>query len=73
LLLYITQGLGIGRIVWNDLGDGKWIYNILVGKPEAKRPRREWEDNIRMDIGETGWKAWTGCIWLMKGTIGGLL
>jgi hypothetical protein len=35
-------------------------YNILVGKPEGKsplrRPRRRWEDNIRMDLGEIGWK-----------------
>jgi hypothetical protein len=34
-------------------------YRILVGKPERKRPlgrpRRRWEDNIRMDLGEIGW------------------
>jgi hypothetical protein len=33
-------------------------YNILVGKPEGRRPlgrpRRRWEDNIRMDIREIG-------------------
>jgi hypothetical protein len=28
---------------------------ILVGKPEGKRPRRRWEDNIRMDLIEIGW------------------
>jgi hypothetical protein len=32
---------------------------ILVGKPEGKRPlirpRCGWEDNIRMDLGETEW------------------
>jgi hypothetical protein len=32
---------------------------ILVGKPEGKRPqgrpRRRWEDNIRMDLREIGW------------------
>jgi hypothetical protein len=31
-------------------------YNILVGKPEGRRPlerpRHRWEDNIRMDLGE---------------------
>jgi hypothetical protein len=31
-------------------------YRILVGKPEGKeplrRPRRRWENNIRMDLGE---------------------
>jgi hypothetical protein len=30
-----------------------------VGKPEGnrplERPRRRWEDNIRMDLGEIGW------------------
>jgi hypothetical protein len=34
------------------------IYKILVGKPEGKkplgRPRRRWEDNIRMYVGEIG-------------------
>jgi len=31
-----------------------WIYRVLVGKPEGKkplgRPRRRWEDNIKMDL-----------------------
>jgi hypothetical protein len=34
-------------------------YRILVGKPEGKRPlgrpRRKWEDNIKMDLKEIGW------------------
>jgi hypothetical protein len=34
-------------------------YRILVGKPEGKtplgRPRRRWEDNIKMDLKEIGW------------------
>jgi hypothetical protein len=34
-------------------------YRILVGKPEGKRPlgrpRRRWEDNIRIDRREIGW------------------
>jgi hypothetical protein len=33
-------------------------YKILVGKPEGKRllgrPRRRWEDNIKMDLREIG-------------------
>ena len=33
-------------------------YRVLVGKPEGKRPlgkpRRRWEDNIRMDLREVG-------------------
>jgi hypothetical protein len=35
------------------------IYRILMGKPEGKRPlgrpRCRWEDNIKMDLRETGW------------------
>jgi hypothetical protein len=34
-------------------------YRILIGKPEGKRPlgrpRRRWEDNIKMDLREIGW------------------
>jgi len=36
-------------------------YDILVGKPEGKkplgRPKYRWKDNIRMDLGEVGWKG----------------
>jgi hypothetical protein len=38
--------------------EGRGVYRILVGKPERKRPlgrpRRRWEDNIRMDLLEVG-------------------
>jgi hypothetical protein len=34
-------------------------YRVLMGKPEGKRPlgrpRRRWEDGIRMDLREIGW------------------
>jgi hypothetical protein len=34
------------------------VYKVLVGKPEGKRPlvrpRRWWEDGIRMDLGKIG-------------------
>jgi hypothetical protein len=34
------------------------VYRVLMGKPEGKRPlgrpRRRWEDGIRMDLGEIG-------------------
>jgi hypothetical protein len=49
----------------------------LVGRPEGRRPlgrpRRRWEDNIKMDLQEVGWGAWSGLIWLTIGTGGGLL
>jgi hypothetical protein len=41
------------------MGEGKNVYSILVGNPEGKRalerPRRRWEDGIKMDLGEIGW------------------
>ena len=30
------------------------MHKVLVGKPEGKRPRRRWEDNIKMDLREVG-------------------
>jgi len=30
----------------------------------------QWEDNIRMQLTEVGWKMWTGSIWLRIGTSG---
>jgi hypothetical protein len=39
----------------------KNAYKILVGNPERKtpfrRPGRRWENNIRMDLREMGWKG----------------
>jgi hypothetical protein len=41
------------------MGLKRSAYRILVGKPEGKRqlgrPRRRWEDNIKMDLTEIGW------------------
>jgi hypothetical protein len=41
------------------MGEKRNAYRILVGKPEQKRPlgrpRRRWEDNIKMNLRETGW------------------
>jgi hypothetical protein len=40
------------------VGEGRGVYRVLVGRPEGKRPlgrhRRRWEDNIKMDVRETG-------------------
>jgi hypothetical protein len=59
------------------IGEGRGVYRILVGKSEGKRPlgrpRRRWEDNIKMDIQEVGLGPWTGSSWLRIGTGGGNL
>jgi hypothetical protein len=40
------------------MGEERKVYKVLVGKPEGKRPlgrpRRRWEDGIRMDLREIG-------------------
>ena len=37
--------------------EGKSAFKILTGKPTEKRPRRRWEDNIRMEFEEIGINA----------------
>jgi hypothetical protein len=41
------------------MGEKRKVYKVLVRKSEGKRPlgrpRRRWEDKIRMDLRETGW------------------
>jgi len=38
------------------MGEGRGVYMVLVGKPGGKRPmgrpRRRWDDNIKMDLHE---------------------
>jgi len=38
------------------MGDRRGVYRVLVGKPEGRRPlerpRRRWENNIKMDLQE---------------------
>jgi hypothetical protein len=68
------------------MGEVRGAYNILVWRPEGRRPlgrpRRRWDDNIKMDLGEIGFGDvdWshlaqdrTGFIWLRIGTGGNLL
>jgi hypothetical protein len=41
------------------MGEGSGAYRILVGRPEGRRPlgrpRRRWEDNIKIYLQEVGW------------------
>jgi hypothetical protein len=45
------------------MGEGRCVYRVLVGRPDGKsllwRPRRRWDDNIRMDIQEVRY----GCVY----------
>ena len=54
-----------GKIEKNEVGgacvvygEGRGVHRVLVGKPEGKsplgKPRRRWEDNIKMDLQEVG-------------------
>ena len=40
------------------MGEGRGVHRVLVGKPEGNsplgRPRRRWEDNIKLDLQEVG-------------------
>jgi hypothetical protein len=44
------------------MGEGRNVYRVLVGKPKGKRPverpRRRWEDGLKMDLREIG--LWGG-------------
>ena len=40
------------------MGEGREVRRVLVGKPEGKRPlerpKRRWEDNIKIDLQKVG-------------------
>jgi hypothetical protein len=50
------------RMMWAGhvarMGEGRGVYRVFVGRPEGKRPlgrpRRRWEDNIKMDLRDIG-------------------
>jgi hypothetical protein len=51
------------RMRWAEhvacISERRGVYRFLVGKPEGKRPlgrpRRSWQDNIKMALQEVGW------------------
>jgi hypothetical protein len=53
------------RLTWAGhvarIRDERKVYKVLMGKPEGKRPlgrpRRKWEDVIRLDLMEIGWRC----------------
>jgi hypothetical protein len=58
------------------MGQERGFYRVLVWKPEGKRPlgrpRRRWEENIKLSLTEVG-VGRTGFGWLRIGSNGGLL
>jgi hypothetical protein len=56
--------------------EGRKLYRLLVRKPEGKRalerPRRRWQDGIRVDLREIGWRVWSGFTLFRITTGGGL-
>ena len=50
----------------SQMGERRSEYRVLVEKSERKkslgRPRRSWEDTIKVDLWEVGWWEWTGLI-----------
>jgi hypothetical protein len=69
------------RMMWEEyvarMREETKVYKVLVGTPEGKRPlgrpRRMWEDGIRIDLRETGWGVWIGFDWLKIEICGELL
>ena len=61
-LLNIVRVVKSRRMRWvghvAHMGERRGVHRVLVGKPEEKRPlerpRRRWEDNIKMDLQEVG-------------------
>jgi hypothetical protein len=51
-------------------GRGESVYRVLTGRPEGKRPlgrpRRRWEDNIKIELKETGID---GANWIRLSTV----
>jgi hypothetical protein len=49
--------LNLEAHAWGS-GELRAVYSVLVGRPEGKRPpgrpRRRWEDIIKLDLRETG-------------------
>jgi hypothetical protein len=56
------------------MGEKRDVYRVLVGKLEGKRPlrrpRRRWEDNIKVDLQDVICGVWTVLSWLRIGTGG---
>jgi hypothetical protein len=59
----IVRVIKSGRMRWTGyvarIGERRGVYRGLVGKPDGKRPRRRWDDNIKIYLREVVCGAWT--------------
>jgi hypothetical protein len=77
----VIQWIESRRMIWAGhiarMGERRDAYRVFVGKHEGKSPlerlKCRWEGNIKMDLQEVEWAAWTGLMWLRLGTVGGHL
>jgi hypothetical protein len=55
-------------VLWGrgEVPTGFWL-EALRERDLLARPRRRWDDNIKMYLNEVRWEAWTGLIWLRIG------
>jgi hypothetical protein len=57
------------------MGEGRNVYRVLMGNPEGKRllgrPRRRWEDGIKMDLRESGWGCGVDAPGSVQGSLAG--
>jgi len=62
----IIQVIKLRRMRWAGdvayMGKRRGTHRVLVEKPEGRRPLgrwgHRWEDNIKIDLQEVGWKVW---------------
>ena len=70
--LNIVRVIKSGRMRWAGhvahMEEGRGVHKVLVVKPEGKRPlgrpRRRWENNIKVDLQEVGRVVGNGRSWL---------
>jgi hypothetical protein len=62
----------VAHVGGKEMHTGFWWGDLREGKPLG-RLRLRWEDNIKMELQEVGWGAWTGLSWLRIGTGSSLL
>jgi hypothetical protein len=57
------------------VGKRRGLYRVLVGKPggnrQLGRPRRRWEDDIKIDLQELECGVYIGLSWLRMGQVAG--